>query len=765
MKPEGAEGAVVRRRGWAGVIVSFLVLCALWLWCERGGSSLIRIVASGDAIKVSLDGRLIVEGREAGLARDGGIGVWYDRESYWGFPVAQTLESARVTDNTSHAVLLAQDFRKPLSDAWAERPGSCAPSGEGLRCNRARAVRLCTGPRDWKDYTLELRVRNPTAMEVAVRYRDPANHAVFFLRPFRELDAGITFVTGGTRKNIAGEKPYYSVRAEAKNILLLFLHWFPWCALAVVALAAVGRLIGFVAAHLKVPRGAFELLFLYVLFVGGFVYLSWITRSLLDGIPHVQDSVVYNFQARTLARGALYSPAPPNLPSFGFDFLIVKDGKWFGQYPWGHPFLLMFGHLVHRPWIIPPLVGASVLVLIYLIARELFSRETAVVAALLAFFSPFFQVTASNFMSHNSASFYLALGVLFLVKAPRAAGPSRQALYGFLSGVALGALFNTRPLHAIPALALTGGMFLYYTVARRVRLRALFAFSAGALLLLAFFLFGNYAVMGNCFSIPYRLVGNDASFFGAKNPLGLGLSHYYTSLTLFVMVVFGWPPVYTSAFFLAFVLLAKKNVENVYLLILFAGVTAANLFYTLMASPGHMYGPRFMYEVFPMFVIMAAAGWDSARRLVEDGIAACAPSFPLRARMLSWLAHAAFLALPAMLVLGTQQKWLSRSGGLFNFAFMPPNIYGMKGFNYISGAMLQKVRAQGIHHAVIFVEDREPDWWYYGALFTLNSPFLDSDIIVARDRGDAGNRKVIAAFPGRALYRVTVKRQEIRNYE
>ncbi|MEI6634008.1 MAG: glycosyltransferase family 39 protein [Chlamydiota bacterium] len=764
METGRADGTAARRWRWAGVAVSFLVLCALWLWCERGGSSLIRIVASGDKITVFLDGRLIVEGRDAGLPTEGGVGVWYDREHHWGFPVPQTLQSARVTDNASHALLLTQDFRKPLSDAWAERPGSCAPSGEGLRCDRARPVRLCTGSRDWKDYTLELRVRNPTAMEVAVRYRDPANHAVFFLRPFRELDSGITFVTGGARRNIAGERPYYAVTAEAKNILLVFLHWFPWCALAVVALAAAGRLIGFVAAHFKVPRGAFELLFLYVLFAGGFVYLSWITRSLLDGIPHVQDSVVYNFQARTLARGALYSPAPPVPEAFGFDFLIVKDGKWFGQYPWGHPFLLMFGHLLHRPWIIPPLVGASVLVLIYLIARELFSRETAALSALLALSSPFFQINASNFMSHNSASFYLALGVLFLVKAPRAPRPSRQALYGFLSGVALGALFNTRPLHAIPALALTGGMFLYYVLARRVRLRALFAFSAGALLLLAFFLYGNYAVMGNAFDIPYRLVGNDAGFFGDRNPLGLALSHYYASLTLFVMVVFGWPPVYTSAFFLAFVLCAKKKAENVYLLLLLAGVTGANLFYTLMASPGHMYGPRFMYEVFPLFVIMSACGWDSARRLFEDGIAACARSFPLRARVLSWLAHAVFLALPAMLVFGAQQKWLSRSDALFDFAFMPPNIYGMKGFNYISGAMIEKVRSQGIHHAVIFVEDREPDWWYYGALFTLNSPFLDSDIIVARDRGDAENRRVIAAFPGRALYRAMVKRMEIRNY-
>ena len=63
MEPGRADGAAVRRRGWAGVVMPFLALCALWLWCGRGGSSLIRIVASGDEIRAFLDGRLIVEGR------------------------------------------------------------------------------------------------------------------------------------------------------------------------------------------------------------------------------------------------------------------------------------------------------------------------------------------------------------------------------------------------------------------------------------------------------------------------------------------------------------------------------------------------------------------------------------------------------------------------------------------------------------------------------------------------------------------------------
>ena len=162
---------------------------------------------------------------------------------------------------------------------------------------------------------------------------------------------------------------------------------------------------------------------------------------------------------------------------------------------------------------------------------------------------------------------------------------------------------------------------------------------------------------------------------------------------------------------------------------------------------------------------MAACGWDCARRLVQRGIGVFALATPLRARVLSWLMHAAFLALPAALVFGAQREWLSRSGHLLSFVFIPHNIYGMKGFNNVSGEMLAKIKSQGIHQALIFVEDREYDWWYYGAVFTLNSPFLDSDIIAVRDLGPQENKKVINAFPERKLFRVNVQRQEIRSYE
>ena len=762
MEADSAKGMTARRLGCGGrmgTAVGFFVLCALWLWCRNGATSRIRIVASGDEVKAYFNGKLIAEGRDAGLSREGGIDLSYDGEPYWGFPIPRAVEFARVTDNSSGEVLLEQDFRHPLSAIWTERSASCKPGRTGLCCDRSNPVKLSTGARPWRNYTLDLRMRNCTAIEIKVRYRDLANHVVFLARPFRNIDCGLTFVIGGKRQMYKSLAPYYSTGEAVKSILLIFLYYFPWWAPLFATCAAIGGRAGSVPILRTLPRTAIENIFIALLFTGCFAYLSWINLALLDGIPHVQDSVVYNLQAQTLSRGALYAPAPPNPASFQFDFLIVRDGKWFGQYPIGHPLLLMFGHLMGMPWIIPPLVGASVLVLVYLIARALFSWEVAVVSALLALFSPLFQMNAPNFMSHSSASFYLALGIFFLIKSSRGG----RWWCGFLSGVALGLLFNTRPLNSLPAIALSFMLLFCFAFKRRASWGALFGFCAGVFLMLALCLYANCVLMGSPLRSPYAIGEVPIGFFSEKHPFGIALLHYYSLMSLFILLILGWPPVFTTGFFIAFLLLAIWDIWCVFFFLLFAGMTLINTLQASMTGVGYMYGPRFMYEPFFVFIIMISVGWDYTRRFAQRGIEVVASARP---RVLSWLTHAAFLALTAVLVFGAQRVWLSQSKLLVTFYHIPGNVLGLKGFNHTSGAMLEKIKSRGIHHAIIFVGD--PDsawcWWYYGAVFTLNSPFLDSDIIAVRDLGAEENKKVIDAFPGRKPFRINVRRKEIRNY-
>ena len=543
------------------------------------------------------------------------------------------------------------------------------------------------------------------------------------------------------------------------NIALLFLYPFPYFLVALAVIAFIFALNYLFASMLKKNYHWYEILFLIILFLGAFVYLLWIDYYILDHVPHVQDSVVYNFQAQLLSRGRIFAPIPPVPQAFALEsFIIFKSDKWFGQYPFGHPLLLMFGHLIGRPWVIPPLVGACVLVLVYLISKELFSRKVAVVASLLAFFSPFFQMNASNFMSHSSASFYLALAVLCLIRACNGQVHSHRKLYAFVSGLSLGLLFNTRPLNAVPVIVLSGLVLMYFLFARKIGVKGVLCFCLGGLLMLAFYLYANYVLMGDPLASP---AGSPVSLFNKNHPIGVALLNYYTLMSLFLMTIFGWPAPYAAIFFIAFVILGKKNVWNVYLFLLFWGMTLANMFYTGLNTTAHMYGPRYVYEVFFIFIIMVAHGWDQIIQFIERGlnyIYGCSR----RSKIIACATHAVFLSILVVLTYNAQRQWLNRSSNLYDFSFTPRNVFNLKGFNSVSGEMADRIKKSDIHNAIVFAEGHE--WWCYGSLFSLNSPFLDSDVIVVHDLGPEINKKVIDAFPGRKLYRVNVRTRELKGY-
>jgi hypothetical protein len=62
--------------------------------------------------------------------------------------------------------------------------------------------------------------------------------------------------------------------------------------------------------------------------------------------------------------------------------------------------------------------------------------------------------------------------------------------------------------------------------------------------------------------------------------------------------------------------------------------------------------------------------------------------------------------------------------------------------------------------ALVFVETPTRDWWQYGALFSANTPWLDGQIVYARDLGNAQNTQLMALYPDRAIYRLADKQLE-----
>jgi hypothetical protein len=55
--------------------------------------------------------------------------------------------------------------------------------------------------------------------------------------------------------------------------------------------------------------------------------LAWFV---FEAVPHIPDDISYLFQAKYLASGRLYLPAPPDAASFEVGQVAVDAGKWFG---------------------------------------------------------------------------------------------------------------------------------------------------------------------------------------------------------------------------------------------------------------------------------------------------------------------------------------------------------------------------------------------------------------------------------------------------
>ncbi|MBI3085808.1 MAG: MFS transporter [candidate division NC10 bacterium] len=97
-------------------------------------------------------------------------------------------------------------------------------------------------------------------------------------------------------------------------------------------------------------------------------------------------------------------------------------------------FLAIESRVLRIPWLVPPLVGAGSVVLIYLLGKRVYASSTVgLIAAALLLFSPFFQMTASNFMSHNTTAFVI-LTCLYLWTLPT----KHRFPAMFFSGIFLG---------------------------------------------------------------------------------------------------------------------------------------------------------------------------------------------------------------------------------------------------------------------------------------------------------------------------------------
>ncbi len=214
----------------------------------------------------------------------------------------------------------------------------------------------------------------------------------------------------------------------------------------------------------------------------GLVSIAYIATYLRGG-PRIIDATTYFLQGRALSRGHFaWEPLEPTASFRGrfLDYAAASGGEGptlGGIFPPGYPLLLSFGFMLGSPMLIGPLLAAALVFATYKLGRTVaehsprtspFAEPIGRAAALLSLVCGALRYHTSDTMSHGASALGVTIALtcaLRSVRAPPIQKPAEESpLAGgradaLLAGVAVGAVFATRPASALP-LALVVGWLL-----------------------------------------------------------------------------------------------------------------------------------------------------------------------------------------------------------------------------------------------------------------------------------------------------------------
>lgn len=475
--------------------------------------------------------------------------------------------------------------------------------------------------------------------------------------------------------------------------------------------------------------------------VAAFLMAVFLAQVVYGPYPHIPDGVAYYFQAKVFASGRLFAPSPPLADAFGFDWIAVHDGRWFGIFPPGWPLLLAAGVKLGAPAFVNPVLGACCVLVVYRLGKALFGVRNGLLCALFCCLSPFFLFMSAEFMSHTAALVFTALSTLYYVKAREA----RAGIGSFAaSGAAAGVAFLIRPLDALAIWAAQTVHGLW-----TIRSRRMAGGSAVSLAMLAcgvgLYVVYNRILVGTWFSAPLLLVsprnrlgfGPDIGYPIAFPTPGhdpwrsfLNLNH---NAAVMSQDLFGWP-ISSLCFVLLLGLFGRTDTRHRLCGIIIAAVVAA---YALFWYHGEAFGARFYFTLLPALLMLTIEGI----RQTPEILAGLIPRAALLAPRLT----------VAMVTLCFVFGWM---------VYVPKISFVSPYFNYkgVNSGFDDFRRRERLDNAVVFVQAPAP--LYYGpALLANEIPVELGRVIYARDLGDARNAQLAAAFPGRSVHRYTYAQQ------
>ena len=157
----------------------------------------------------------------------------------------------------------------------------------------------------------------------------------------------------------------------------------------------------------------------------------------LGGIAHVQDEQAYLFQARLYAAGMAWAPAPIDGGLVAGEFQQLSP-QWFGVFPPGWPLVLALGAGLGLPWLVNPLLAATLPWLTWAAFARKLRRQEALAASAVAALSPGVLALGASMMSHTLV-LVCGLAAVAAITAGRAG----------LAGAAVGMVMVARPLDGL----------------------------------------------------------------------------------------------------------------------------------------------------------------------------------------------------------------------------------------------------------------------------------------------------------------------------
>ncbi|MBN2491050.1 MAG: hypothetical protein JXQ29_09390 [Planctomycetes bacterium] len=469
---------------------------------------------------------------------------------------------------------------------------------------------------------------------------------------------------------------------------------------------------------LGLPAGRWRLL----LFAVGLVLNLAVAGAVFGFRPAIVDTLDQVFQARIYLEGSFTAPAPPVPRAFEFLYMIIQDGRWYSHYPPGHPLLLAGGLLLGASWLVGPVLGALLPLLLHAVARTLWGERTGRVAGLIGLAAPYLHLMAGSHMSHTSCAVFLLLGTLGVAHLLRGGAPG----WALVAGGAFGYALIIRPYPAL-AVAAVAALALLVAAARGRRP----GFQTGLLALLAaappvvFLLYYNLKTNGHPLLLGYHISQGPLYKLGfglremnaVVHEFTLGDAIKQTGHHLIGLHVFGLGTSVPAVLLLLRSFFATRRSPFDALVLGLAAAPVAAFF--VYPFSDFVLGPRMVFSCVPFAALLVARGLVRWRR-VRTGAFAGVPGAAL----------VILLFLPAL-----------------------PNLAGAMQFNArLMGAGPDRVAATVASHpignALVLCDDAAFSQFGFGGLH----PALPPDRpVYARDRNSA---ELVRRFPGRPVYRL-----------